>query len=138
MPRRRLLHDELAEKVQAALERDLREGEQLKRPCDRGDESSLDGYCAVAAAAYFFLAGGRASGLQPMQLTHAGGSHWWLERTSDGAVIDLTVRPNERSSYPYHRGRRRAFMQHGYQRPSQRVRALMQRVEVVGAPTDPP
>ena len=124
-----LLHDDLGARIQAALERDLTEGARLKRSSDRGDKDSLEGYCAVAAAAYFFLAGGCSSGLHPMQLTHGGRSHWWLERTSDGAVIDLTVRPAEHSSFPYQLGTRRGFVAHGYRRPSKRARALIQRVE---------
>jgi hypothetical protein len=67
-----------------------------------------------------------------MQLAGVGGSHWWLERTSDGAVIDLTVRPNEHSSFLYHLGQRRGFMQHGYKRPSRRAQTLMGRVEAFG------
>jgi hypothetical protein len=122
------LSDALGEAIQAVLESDLREGQQLKRPCDRTGSGDLNGYCAVAAAAYFFLAGGSNRVVQPMQLTHEGRSHWWLERTSDGAVIDLTVRPTESASFPYHLGRRRGFMQHGYKRPSKRALNLMRRV----------
>jgi hypothetical protein len=120
--------DALGLRIQAVLDEDLQAGEQLKRPCDRGYPDSLGGYCAAAAAAYFFMGGGIAE-LQPMQRTHRGGSHWWLERRADGKVIDLTLRPNETTRYPYHEGQARGFMQHGYQRPAQRARTIIDRVQ---------
>ena len=74
-----------------------------------------------------------ASGLQPMQLTlrqrwphHGESRHWWIARPSEGVVVDLTIGPADRPDrdYPYERGRRRGFMQHGYRRPN-RTRALV-------------
>ena len=116
--------DQLALEIQAVLEQDLASGAKLMQPKYRHAAlkyRSLDGYCAVASAAYFFLGGGREAGLQPMQLTRRQGSHWWIVKDGD-VVIDLTLRPGDRpSDYPYEKGMRRGFMQTGYKRPSARA-----------------
>src|SRR4051812_17609342 len=96
--------DPLASEIQAVLEKDLSDGAKLMQPKYRRAAvkyHSLDGYCAVASAAYFFLGGGRENELQPMQRTHRGNSHWWIVK--DGrVVIDFTLRRRERSTgYPY-------------------------------------
>ena len=124
--------DPLALAIQTVLEEDLADGAKLMQPKYRRaalEYRSLDGYCAVASAAYFFLGGGRENGLQPMQRTHRGDSHWWIVK--DGrVVIDFTLRRRERSTgYPYEKGRPRGFMQTGYKRPSARAAELIARVE---------
>lgn len=98
--------DELGREIQAVLREDKAGDQKLLWSESRGGDLEFDGYCAVASAAYFFLAGetyvgldpvaevvdweaaGRAAlgaGLQPMQLTlrqrwpHRGESrHWWI------------------------------------------------------------
>ncbi len=94
--------DQLKREVQAAL------SEELINNRYRSGHGRYDGHAYVAAEAYFRLAGGADSGLQPMQLKYRGKSHWWLVNP-DGRVIDLTLGPRETSSFPYHRGRKRPF-----------------------------
>ena len=124
--------DPLALEIQRVLTDDLASGARLMQAPYRRhavEANSLDGYCAVASAACFFLGGGRAAGLQPMQLTHCGGSHWWIVK-DEQSIIDLTIRPgDDPGSYPYERGRPRGFMQTGYVRASRRAAELIARVE---------
>lgn len=67
-----------------------------------------DGFAYIGAEAYLHLAGCPESGLQPTQLKYRGRSHWWLV-DAEGRVIDLVLGPREKSSFPYHRGKRRPF-----------------------------
>ncbi len=124
--------DPLALEIQAVLEEDLANGAKLMQPKYREaalKHRSLDGYCAVASAAYFFLGGGREAGLQPMQLTRAPGSHWWIVKNGS-TIIDLTLRPRERiDGYPYENGTARGFLQTGYKGPSARAAKLIALVE---------
>lgn len=126
-------HDPLAHAIQAELEDDLAHGAKLMLPRYRPlalAEQILDGYCAVGAAAYFFIGGGLAAGLQPMQLTLGGSGHWWIAKRGALQVVDLILRRNESPGrYPYERGRPRGFMQTGYKRPSKRAAELIRRVE---------
>jgi hypothetical protein len=112
----------------------LASGARLMQPLYRQDaieDGSFEGYCAVASAAYFFLGGGRDAGLQPMQRSHRGGSHWWIVK-DHRFVIDLTIRPGDRPpDYPYKRGKARGFVQTGYNRPSKRAAELISRVSQV-------
>ena len=129
---RLMRRDRLALEIQAVLNEDLRNGAKLMRPQDRLHalaENTLDGYCAAAAGAYFFLGGDREAGLQPMQLTHRYGSHWWIVK--DGTrIIDLTVRPgDDEPDFKYEKGTPRGFMQHGYKRPSKRAQTIIDRVK---------
>ena len=94
--------DELKREVQAAL------SDELVDERYRGGGGRYDGCGYVAAEAYFHLAGGGSSGLQPMQLRYRGKSRWWL-LDSGGQVIDLALGPRETSKFPYHRGRKRRF-----------------------------
>jgi len=123
--------DPLALAIQVVLEEDLATGARLMLPEYRSHalrRNTLDGYCAAAAGAYFFLGGGREAGLQPMQLTHRRGSHWWIAKDHD-LIIDLTLRPDEAPGrFRYRDGRPRGFMQTGYKRPSKRAQAIMERV----------
>src|SRR4051794_8289496 len=94
----------LARQVQGVLSKDL------ILPRYRGGDCEFDGHCYAASEAYFHLAGGEASGLQPMQLSDAGTSHWWL-RTESGDIIDLTMGPDDGSSdWHYDDGRPRRFL----------------------------
>jgi hypothetical protein len=91
--------------------RSLAPADKLKREIQAVLTDDLDagqGFAYVAAEAYFHLAGGHEAGLHPMQLRRRGKSHWWLV-DSAGRVIDLTLGARERSSFPYHRGKRRPF-----------------------------
>jgi hypothetical protein len=94
--------DKLKREVQAALT------DELAQEGYRSGFGRFDGFAYVAAEAYFHLAGGYDTGLQPMQLKHRGKSHWWLLDPS-GRVIDLTLGSRETSKFPYHRGHRRTF-----------------------------
>jgi hypothetical protein len=94
--------DQLKRAVQAVLT------DELAQDRYRNGFGRFDGFAYVAAEAYFHLAGGYDAGLKPMQFKHRGKSHWWL-LDSSGRVIDLTLAPRERSSFPYHRGHRRTF-----------------------------
>lgn len=122
--------DSLALEIQAVLEDDLANGAPLMLPKYRAEalrHQTLDGYCTIGAEAYFFLGGEREAGLQPMQLTRDG-SHWWILKDAR-TVIDLTLRPGERTNYPYAKGGPRGFMMHGYRRPSERAKKLIARVK---------
>jgi hypothetical protein len=94
--------DKLKREVQAALTDELAQDQY------RSGFGKFGGFAYVAAEAYFHLAGGNDAGLHAMQLKRRGKSHWWLV-DSDGRVIDLTLGPRERSSFPYQRGARRPF-----------------------------
>lgn len=141
-------NDPLALEIQRVLEKDLRTGAKLMLPeyrqaalCD----NSLDGYCTVGSAAYFFLGDGLEAGLQPMQLTQRHGfrgrlrsSHRWIIRNGV-EVIDLTLRPDDDFDYPYESGVARGFMETGYKRPSARAQRLIDLVKAerlkAGRPT---
>ena len=112
--------DTLKREIQAVLTDELSQGEY------RSGHGRYDGFAYVAAEAYFHLAGGYDAGLHPMQLKHRGKSHWWL-LDSTGRVIDLTLGPCETSSFPYHRGHRRAF-RHTPAGISQRAQVVVERV----------
>lgn len=91
--------------------RSLAPADQLKREVQAALTDDVDagqGFAYVAAEAYFHLAGGYDAGLHPEQMKYRGKSHWWLV-DAEGRVIDLTLGPRERSSFPYHRGKRRPF-----------------------------
>jgi hypothetical protein len=124
--------DPLALEIQRVLREDLVSGAGLMQPRYRQDaieNESFEGYCAVASAAYFFLGGRREAGLQPMQATHRGGSHWWIVK-DQRFIIDLTVRPGDRPpGFSYQRGKARGFVQTGYTRPSKRAAELIARVK---------
>jgi hypothetical protein len=94
--------DKLKREIQAVLT------EELIQDQYRSGHGRFDGCAYVAAEAYFHLAGGAGSGLQPMQLKRRGKSHWWL-LDDKGRVIDLTLGPREKSNFPYHRGQKRGF-----------------------------
>jgi hypothetical protein len=94
--------DELKREIQAVLDRGSAE------PRHRSGFGRFDGHAYAAAEAYFHLAGGADSGLQPMQLRYRGKSHWWLV-DADGRVIDMVLGPRETSKFPYHRGAKRPF-----------------------------
>jgi hypothetical protein len=113
--------DKLKREVQAALSDELIDDRY------RSGHGRYDGYAYVAAEAYFHLAGGADSGLQPVQLKHRGKSHWWL-LDPDGRVIDLTLGPRETSSFPYHRGRKRPF-RYTPAGISRRARTVVERVK---------
>ena len=130
-----LTDDELAREIQAVLKADKGSGGKLILARYRGGAAEFDGYCAVAAAAYFFLAGGRTEQLQPVQYTDRdGSSHWWLQR-ADGDIIDLIygLGDDRRRYRHYGKGRPRGFMQTGYRRPSARAAEVMRRVEAARA-----
>jgi hypothetical protein len=94
--------DKLKREVQAVLT------DELAQDGYRSGFGRFDGFAYVAAEAYFQLAGGYDAGLHPMQLKHRGKSHWWLVDARE-RVIDLTLGPREKSSFPYGRGVRRPF-----------------------------
>ena len=104
--------------IQAALKADKDAGGCL-RWCDPEPDAEweFDGYCAVAATAYFFLKGEELAGFDPVAGTvdwktagrtaymagfrsfcSWGGGHWWLEHRQDGGfsqVIDLNIGVND-------------------------------------------
>jgi hypothetical protein len=134
--------DQLSRAIQEVLDEDRADGARLmlKKYRDLVDDS-LGGYCTIATEAYFFLydtdvRDPRDGGdLQPMRRGYEDDtSHWWLLRKSDGALIDLTVRPGDTTdadAADYEDGKPRGFMQHGYQRPSKRAQELMNRVQAL-------
>ena len=97
--------DELKREIQAVLRAD--DG-TLSNPRYAGGPGRFDGYGYVAAEAYFHLAGGRDSGLRPMQLNHRGASRWWLLDPA-GRVIDMALARGEKPAFPYEQGAPRPF-----------------------------
>jgi hypothetical protein len=134
-------NDPLVRAIQEVLRADLREGARLMDATSRRKAVAagtfeldvrngvLEGYCAVGAAAYFHLKGGRAAGLQPMQRTDPDDDsrHWWIQR-DDGRVVDVTVGRRERVRFPYAEGLPRGFTNAGYVRPPANARTVMDRV----------
>ena len=112
--------DKLKREIQTVLTDELRSDEH------RIGRGRYDGFAYVAAEAYFQLAGGSDAGLHPMHLKFRGKSHWWLA-DSEERVIDLTLGPREASSFPYHRGRCRAF-RHTPAGISRRAQTVVERV----------
>lgn len=80
----------------------------LADPRYAGGDGRCDGYGYVGAEAYWHLAGGRDSGLRPMQLNHRGQSRWWLV-DRDGRVIDLALGRGDKAKFPYEKGSPRPF-----------------------------
>jgi len=97
--------NDLKREIQAVLKED---NGALAQAAYMTGNGRYDGYAYVACEAMLHLAGGRDSGLQPMQLRHNGVSHWWL-RDQAGKVIDLTLARGERSEVPYEEGSARPF-----------------------------
>jgi len=135
------IDDPLAIAIQEVLLVDLRSGAKLmdapsrRRATEAGlferavEVGELGGYCAVGAAAYFHLGGGRPAGIQAMQRTDPddGSSHWWVVRP-DGRIVDITVRAGQRVKFPYDEGHPRGFTNAGYVRPPAKARTVMDRV----------
>jgi hypothetical protein len=94
--------DKLKREVQAALSDDLLVAKH------RDGVGKFDGHSYVACEAYWHLAGGKESGLRPMQLRRDGVSHWWLV-DAKGRVVDLTLGRGEKSAFPYGEGVARPF-----------------------------
>ena len=113
--------DKLKREIQAVLTDELRSDE------NRIGHGRYAGFAYTAAEAYFHLAGGYDAGLHSTHLKHRGKSHWWL-LDSEGRVIDLTLAPQETSSFPYHRGRRRPF-RYTPAGISRRARTVVERVK---------
>lgn len=128
--------DPRALEIQAVLEDDLASGARLMQPEYRGHALKhhvLDGYCAAAAAAYFHLEPGdpRAAGLQPMQVNHAHGSHWWISRRDgdEEVIIDLTLCRTDTPEFDYSTGEPKGFTNAGYKKPPPRRAAeIIERV----------
>jgi hypothetical protein len=145
--------DPLGLEIQAVLRVDRANGAKLMYGAPEQGGRELDGYCAAAAASYFFLKGEELAGLDPVadpetidwaaagaparaagygsfQFRKGEWSHWWLEHgNADDApsrVIDLTVSVGEPPiDYPYELGHGRGFMMTGYQRPAKRALAII-------------
>ncbi len=71
--------DKLKREIQAAFDEGLADERY------RTGHGRFDGCGYVGAEAYFRLAGGEESGLQPMQLTFRGKSRWWLSTRRAGS-----------------------------------------------------
>lgn len=69
------------------------------------------GWCYVASEAIYYLAGGKAAGITPVQakviIDGKEVSHWWL-RDEDGSIVDPTA-TQFHSPFPYEKGRGRGF-----------------------------
>lgn len=69
------------------------------------------GWCYTASEALYYLNGGKASGLKPMQarieVDGKDVSHWWLIDEA-GTIIDVTAEQFD-FDFPYHLGRGRGF-----------------------------
>lgn len=84
--------------------------------------SDVRGQCYTASEAIYLIAGGKKSGLKPVQLIHEGVSHWWLEY--NGKVIDVTAKQFN-TPVPYEKGRGRGF----YPNPKSRTLELLQKID---------
>lgn len=65
----------------------LYDNDELRR--DEYGGHPLAGHCYVASEAYFHLHGGYDE-FKVKRVKHEGTTHWFLERRSDGKIIDLT------------------------------------------------
>jgi hypothetical protein len=69
------------------------------------------GWCYAASEALYYLSGGKAAGITPMQakITVKGKevSHWWL-KDEDGSIVDVTATQFS-FPFPYEKGRGRGF-----------------------------
>ena len=106
--------------VRASLTPDLLEPE-YRRKVEAGAHP-MTGHCYVASEALWHLKGGERSGLTPMQLTHEGASHWYLQGPR-GGVVDLTAE-QFRGAVPHERAQPRAFLG---PTPSKRARTVIRR-----------
>jgi hypothetical protein len=96
----------------------------------RGQSHPLAGYCYVASEAYFHLAGGKESGLKPMQISHEGVSHWFLlnDRSptlAGSQVIDITA-GQFKTPVPYSDAKGRGFLTKS---PSKRTQRLLDAIQ---------
>jgi len=96
----------------------------------RGQSHPLAGYCYVASEAYFHLAGGKGSGLKPMQISHEGVSHWFLlndrNLTLAGSqIIDITA-GQFKTPVPYSDAKGRGFLT---KNPSKRTQRLLDAIQ---------
>src|SRR5689334_14023048 len=112
--------DKLKREVQSVLTDDLVVAKY------RDGVGRFDGHSYCAAEAYWRLAGGKESGLQPMQCKYEGVSHWWL-RDGKGRVIDLALGRGEKSTFPYEDGTPRGF-RYTPKGMSNRAATIVQRV----------
>lgn len=83
------------------------------------------GHCYVATEAAYHLFG-KKRGYAPFTRTNPDGTtHWWLEHTETGDIIDPSKPQLGGRRYPYEEGRRQAFLT---KRPSRRAQELIRRV----------
>lgn len=123
LPHERAQIGALMTAVQGALTDELR----IRRW--QGHPNPVAGHCYTASEALFHL-GARALGFRPFNVQHEHTSHWCLVNDA-GTVVDPTVA--QFVTMPdYSKGRRRGF-QTGYERPSKRAQAIIDRVLSNGA-----
>lgn len=149
--------DPLGLEIQAAMRADQDAGARLRwcGPDPNGWE--FDGYCAVAATAYFFLKGEELAGFDPLTSPDTveweaagrvaydagyrafcsyGGRHWWLEQHRVGEpsqVIDLNIGVQDSNKlFRYvEEGHGQKFQGPGYAAPSVRAIGLIRLVKAI-------
>lgn len=92
----------------------------------RDGESVLRVLCYPLSEAYYF-ATGKPDALTPERRSHEGGSHWYLRR-EDGAVLDLSLRPDrEYDPEWFDAGQPSGFLSHP--NPSNRTKRVLDALE---------
>ena len=94
-------------------------------------DRSLQGGCYVLAESYYHAMGGTDSNLDIYCLSWSdvghpdGGTHWFLRRAEDGAVVDLSLDSLDQAGHiPFDEATRRAFIT-GYE-PSKRCERVLE------------
>ncbi len=147
--------DPLGLEIQAPMRADQDASARLRWCEPDPDGCEFDGYCAVAATAYFFLKGEELAGLDALAPAETvqweaagrvaydagyrafcsyGGGHWWLEQHRDGEpsqVIDLNIGVEDsNNSFRYaEEGHGQKFQGPGYAAPSTRALELIRLVK---------
>lgn len=120
----------LVARIQQELSPDLLRPAERRRLQPGGHPTA--GHCAVAAEAFYHLAG-RDAGFRPMVASYEGGTHWWLEKPG-GCRVDPTAAQFDAATRTaiYAKGRPCGFPtpKQGQQAqpPSRRAQELIRRV----------
>jgi hypothetical protein len=114
-------------KIQQALSLDLLVAPYRAEPSDRNAYiQATKGHCYVATEAAYHLFGKKA-GFVPFVCKHDDGTtHWWLQNSNTGAILDPTAPQLNGNKSVYKKGRRGSFLT---KKPSKRAAELIRRVK---------
>ena len=107
-----------------AVDRVLRECDDLRRPKYRGNPNPYAGHCYVLSEVLWHLSGRT---MKPQFIRHEGEPHWYLLSADGATVIDPTASQFE-TPVPYDEGRGKGFLT---REPSKRALELARRMTAV-------